>query len=128
METRTVAVINKAKILVIEDRGKLVPIKPMCEALGVDVDSQRKKINQDEILAPVAVLSTATGADGKGYNMFCIPYKYIFGWLFTINPKNVKEDAKEGVINYKKACYDALYQNFTDQSEFLEFKQEQIEE
>jgi len=127
-ETRTVAVINKSRILVIENGEKLVPIKPICEALGVDVDSQRKKINDDEILGSVTVLSTATGADGKQYEMFCIPYKFIFGWLFTINPKNVKEAARETVINYKLACYNALYQNFTDQSEFLEFKQEQIEE
>jgi len=127
-ETRTVAVINKSKILVIENGEKLVPIKPICEALGVDVDSQRKKINDDEILGSVTVLSTATGADGKQYEMVCIPYKFIFGWLFTINPRNVKEEAREAVINYKLACYNALYQNFTDQSEFLEFKQNQIEE
>jgi hypothetical protein len=127
-QTRTVAVINKAKILVIENGEKLVPIKPICEALGVDVDSQRKKINEDEILGLVAVLSTATGSDGKQYEMFCLPYKFIFGWLFTINPKNVKEEAKEGVINYKLACYEALYQNFTDQAEFLEMQQKAINE
>src|SRR5690606_34679031 len=84
--------------------------------------------NEDEILGSTAVLSTVVAGDGKDREMFCLPYKYIFGWLFTINPKNVKEEAREAVINYKRACYDALYQNFTDQSEFLEFKQQEIEE
>jgi len=122
-QTRTVAVINERKILVIENGQKLVPIKPICEALGIDVDSQRKKINSDEILTPVAVLSTATGVDGKQYEMFCLPFKFIFGWLFTINPANVKEEARESVVKYKLACYEALYQSFTDMSEFLNEKQ-----
>lgn len=127
-QTRTVAVINKAKILVIENGEKLVPIKPICEALGIDARNQREKISEDEILSSVGVLSTSTGADGKGYEMFCLPYKFIFGWLFTINPKNVKEEAKESVINYKLACYNALYQSFTDTQEFLEQKQKMVEE
>jgi hypothetical protein len=126
-ETRTVAIINKSKILVIENGQKLVPIKPICEALGIDVDSQRKKINDDDILSSVAVLSTATGSDGKGYSMFCIPFKYVFGWLFTINPANVKEEAREAITEYKRKCYDVLYQSFSDAQEFLEEKQSLIE-
>jgi hypothetical protein len=121
--TRTVAVINNSKILVIENGQKIVPIKPICEALGIDVDSQRQKIKDDQILSSVAVLSTATGSDGKQYEMFCLPLKYVFGWLFTINPSNVKEEAKEAVIQYKEACYDVLFQSFTDASEFLSDKQ-----
>lgn len=127
-QTRTVAVINKAKILVIENGEKLVPTRPICQALGIDEDVQKRKIQNDEILNSVATLSVATGADGKQYEMFCLPYKFIFGWLFTINPKNVKEEAKEGVINYKLACYNALYQSFIDTQEFLEQKQKLVEE
>lgn len=126
-QTRTVAVINKSRIIVIENGQKLVPIKPICEALGIDAKVQRTKISDDEILSSVGVLSTSTGSDGKQYEMFCLPYKFIFGWLFTINPKNVKEEAKELVINYKLACYNALYQSFTDSQDFLEQKQEAIE-
>jgi hypothetical protein len=125
-QTRTVAVINDSKILVIENGQKLVPIKPICDALGIDVDSQRKKINSDQILSSVAVLSTATGADGKQYEMFCIPFKYVFGWLFTINPSNVKEEARELVIQYKEKCYDVLYQSFTDMADFLSEKQNSV--
>lgn len=126
--TKTIAVINKTKILVVQNGEKLVPIKPICEALGVAPNKQIEKIKEDEILSSVSTLRVSTGADGKQYEMFCIPFKYIFGWLFTINPANVKEEARESVIEYKKACYDALYQSFTDSQEFLEAKQELVEE
>ena len=44
--------------------------------------------------------------------MLCLPVRYIFGWLFTINPANVKPEAQEAVRVYRRSCYDALYQHF----------------
>ncbi len=123
METTTIAKVNYVSILVYQNQGNLVPIKPICDALGIDVESQRKKINSDEILHSVAVLSTATGSDEKKYGMTCLPLKFIFGWLFTINSKNVNKDARENVIRYKLECYNALYNHFALKSEFLEEKQ-----
>jgi hypothetical protein len=122
-QTRTVAVINHSKILVIENGQKLVPIKPICQALGVDFANQKVKIEEDQILGSTVVLSTTVAADGKQREMFCIPFKYVFGWLFTINPSNVKEEARAAVIQYKEICYDVLYQSFTDMSDFLTEKQ-----
>lgn len=126
-QIRTVAVINDSKILVIENGAKMVPVKPICEALGVDFARQKEKIESDEILGSTVGLRPTVAADGKQREMFCIPFKYVFGWLFTINPANVKEEAREAVIRYKLACYDALYQSFTDSQEFLEAKDRIVE-
>lgn len=52
---------------------------------------------------------------------------FVFGWLFSINPKNVSEEARPLVIKYKLECYKALYHHFTAHSEFLEEKQSKIE-
>lgn len=129
METKSIARVNNVAIQLISENGtKLVPVKPICEALGVDFDSQRKKLNDDEFLSSVTVLSTATGSDGKQYEMVCIPYKYVFGWLFTINPKNVKEEARESVAMYRAKCYDVLFNYFAEQSDYLEFKQTIVNE
>ena len=73
---------------------------------------QRQKIQEDEDLGAVGVLSTSTGADGKQYEMFCLPIRYVFGWLFTINPKNVKPEAQETVRVYRRRCYEALFRHF----------------
>lgn len=118
-ETKTIAVVNSSQIMVIENGDKLVPIKPICDALGIDAKAQRSKIQEDDFLSSVGVLSTSTGKDGKNYEMFCIPFKYVFGWLFTINPANVKEEAREAVMNYRAQCYDVLYKHFTAKSEYV---------
>lgn len=122
-----VAKVNDVKIVVIENGEKRVAIKPICDALGIDIDSQRQKLQNDEILSSVTVLSTATGSDGKTYKMVTIPFKFVFGWLFTINPKNVRPEARENVTKYKLACYNALYNHFAAQNEFLEQRQRAIE-
>lgn len=105
---------------------QLVPIRPICEALGVDFAGQRKKIQEDEDLSSVVDLTPSTGADGKQYEMLCLPIRYIFGWLFTINPANVKPEAQEAVRTYRRRCYDALYHHFFG-SQKRQLEQNQIE-
>ena len=108
-----VAKINNQEIVVLgNNEERYIPIKPICEALGIAPQKQAEKIKEDEILGSVATLRVATGADGKQYEMFCLPLQYIFGWLFTINPKNVNEEAREAVVKYRQECYDVLYRHF----------------
>lgn len=57
--------------------------------------------------------SAPTGADGKQYEMCCLPVEFIFGWIFTVNPKNVKPEAQEAVRQYRMQCYRVLYRHFT---------------
>lgn len=123
---KTLSVINQVKIVQLSN--DLVPIKPICEALGIDESSQRKKIYEDDFFSSVAVLSTATGADKKEYEMLCLPLPYIFSWLATINPKNVKEEAKEAVKLYRLKCSEVIYEAMFLQNKFLKEKQELIEE
>ncbi|WP_289055763.1 phage antirepressor N-terminal domain-containing protein [Carboxylicivirga marina] len=126
-KTKTVAKVNDVSIVIINDKEKHVPIKPICEALNIDPKRQIDKIKHDDILSSVGGLKPSVGADGKTYEMFCLPYMYIFGWIFTINPKNVKEEAKANVLKYKIECYKVLFNHFTDQGEFLELKQKALE-
>lgn len=126
--TNTVAKINNVEILVIENGEKRVAVKPLCDILGVDFSAQLQRIKSDEILGSVVGLSTTTGADGKQYEMTTIPFKFVFGWLFTINPKNVAPEAKDAVVRFKLECYDALYNHFTGYADFVEQRQRLIEE
>lgn len=112
--TNQITAINGIIIMSVEENEDIfIPIKPLCEAIGIDARAQRDKIQSDEFLSSVGVLSTSTGADGKQYEMFCLPLKYIYGWLFTINPKNVAPEAREAVSRYRQECYEALYDHFT---------------
>jgi hypothetical protein len=125
--TKTVARINNVSILMIQGGENPVPVKPICDALGISYQGQIDKIKSDEILAPTLRLSLTVGADKKEREMMCIPFMYTFGWLFTINPKNVNPESQESVTKYKLECYKALFKHFTDQSEFLQQKQIAVE-
>lgn len=123
-----VAKVNGEEILVLGyGEDKLIPIKPLCEIIGITFQGQIDKIKNDEILGSTIRQSLTVGADGKQREMLCLPFKYIFGWLFTINPSNVAPDAKEKVIQYKRECYDVLYRYFTARAEFVELKQAEID-
>ncbi len=129
METKTIARVNQTDIIVlVEDvRKKIVPISPICAALGIDSKAQRNRIERDEILSKVKVMTTSTGSDGKQYEMMCLPLKFVFGWLFSIDTSRVNEDVSPSVIKYKLACYDALYEYFSEYAEFVEARGTAIE-
>jgi len=90
----------------------LVPIKPVCEALGIDHSVQYQTIKNHPILGSTVVENTTVAGDGKARNMLCLPLKYALGWLFSIDARKVKADAAEAVIRYQEAVYDAIYEKF----------------
>lgn len=100
-------------VTVVRDGEVFVPIKPVCDAIGIDVDAQRNKLNADEFFNSVTAIITATGADGKRYEMYCIRLRDVYGWLATINPGKVAPEAREAVARYRRECYDVLYEHFT---------------
>lgn len=120
----TVATINKTQIVVIENGEKRVAVKPICEALGVDFSSQLQKLKSDPILSSTVVLSTTVGFDKKEREMITIPFKFVFGWLFRIDSRNVKEEARESVLRYQLECYDALYNHFVELDEYIKYRDE----
>ena len=127
MQTKTIVKVNNVDIVSTSDEQQLVPIRPICDALGIDYSRQLKKIKDDPDLGSVVGVTPTTGADGKTYEMCVLPVEYIFGWLFTINPANVSEEAQETVRRYRMECYHALFQHFTVRARFVEEKQKEID-
>jgi exonuclease VII small subunit len=124
----TVAKVNNTEIVIIENGEKRVAIKPICDALGVDFSGQLQRIKSDEILGSTVEMISTVGSDKKVREMQTIPFKFVFGWLFRIDSRKVKPEAKETVVKYQLECYDALYNHFTAYADFVEQKQAVIEE
>jgi hypothetical protein len=124
----TVAKINNYEIVVVENGEKFVAVKPICDALGVDFQKQLERIKADEILGQLYTIRYMVGADKKEREMGVIPFKFVFGWLFSINIKKVAPEAKDVVLKYKLECYNALYNHFTGYADYVEQKQRLIEE
>lgn len=123
----TVARVNEVDIIIIDGEEKRVAVKPICDALGIDYSTQVQRLKSDPILGSVMGLNPTTGADGKQYEMLTIPFKFVFGWLFRIDSRNVKEESRETVLKYQLHCYNALYNSLFLYVEFVEHRAHLVE-
>ncbi len=111
--TNPITKINGIDIVTVDRDGEIfVPIKPICDALGIAAAPQRDKIQADDFLAPTGTIIVSVAADAKEREMFCLPLRYVYGWLATINPGKVALEAREAVTRYRRECYDVLYEHF----------------
>lgn len=83
-----------------------IALKPICEALGVDFERQRKNLHNDEILSQLPSEQTVVAADGKLRKMLCLPEFYVYGWIFQI------QSSSPELLKYKWECYRVLYNHF----------------
>lgn len=104
-------------VLVRADEGEqiLIPLRPICDALGVDWSGQRQRINRDPVLSDVVMSVGVTPTDidltskrPRTSEMLCIPLDYLNGWLFGINANRVKEEIRGRLIAYQRECYRVL--------------------
>ena len=112
MKTNVVAIVNGVEILASAVSEELVPVRPVCEALGIAFQSQNAKLKEHPVYSSAVTLSVTTGADGKQYEMVCLPIEFFPGWLFSINPANVKEEAREPLVRFQLECNRALFSYF----------------
>lgn len=105
-----VVVFNNQELLTFEQNGvQYTAMKPICENIGIDWDSQRKRILRDDVLSQAVVMIT-TPSKGGLQKMLSLPIKMLNGWLFGVDSKRVKtEKAKEYLLKYKMECFEALY-------------------
>ncbi len=87
-----------------------VVVKRVCEALGLDPRSQRRRIDRSPWA--VGVKMTSTGPDGKNYEAFCLSLGSLPMWLATIEPSRVKPEARTKLIAYQRECADVLRDHF----------------
>lgn len=80
METKIIARVNNVDIVSTSDE-QLVPLRPICEALGIAFERQTAKIKEHPILSSTVTLRVMVAADGKQREMLCLPLEFIFGWL-----------------------------------------------
>lgn len=111
IEQRTVIFYeDEITAVVIEESGQrtvYVPLRPICDYLGLDWSAQRKRINRDPVLteALMSVVITTTDIDPESRwphasTMACIPLDMLNGWLFGVNASRVKAELAE----YSNTC------------------------
>ena len=98
-----------------------VPLRPICEYLGLSWSGQRERIVRDAVLSQeaqfVRVTRTNKHGDARGNpNVLCLPLEFLNGWLFGVNASRVKPELREKVIRYQRECYKILWQAFQSEA------------
>lgn len=86
-----------------------VPMKPIVEGMGLDWSTQLRKLNSNHRFSEVMVIMTMAGADGKRYEMACLPLRKLPAWMTTVNVNKVAQAIREKVSFYIDECDEALW-------------------
>ena len=118
IEQKTVLFYNDeiTAVLVTEHNHKIiyVPIKPICERLGVTWPSQNNRIRRDPVLSKKAKGVFITNTPGGKQEMICLPLEYLNGWMFGINANRVKDEIRDKLLIYQEQCYQVLAEAFRE--------------
>jgi dsDNA-binding SOS-regulon protein len=91
----------------------IVPVRPVCEVLGLAWSPQRRRINRDDVLNSVVTEMVTTARDGKRYKMLALPLEHLHGWLFGVSASQVKEEHREKITLYRRECFQVLSAAFS---------------
>ena len=91
-----------------------VPVRPICEFLGVAWSPQLRRINRDPVLSAEVKGVTVTVTPGGKQEMICLPLDYVSGFLFGINASRVDEAVRDRLIRYQRECFKVLAEAFQE--------------
>jgi len=96
---------------ILEGEGVAVPIRLVCQALGVSPQKHSEMLREHDALAPgLRIIRVPIG--GRIQSVLAILHTHIAYWLGTILPKEVSEDARPKLVRYQTeliAVLNALY-------------------
>lgn len=93
-----------------------VPLRPICDHLGLSWNGQRERIRRDPVLADAlrVVRMPQVSSTGGDPELLCLPLHLLPGWLFGISATRVKPDLQEKVTRYRRDCFRVLWRAFQD--------------
>ncbi len=96
---------------------RYIPLRPICEHLGLSWSGQRERTMRDPVLSEETRFVRVTRTNlGGNPEILCLPIEFLNGWLFGINASRVKAELQDKVIRYQRDCYRVLWDAFNPQS------------
>jgi len=90
-----------------EDGKTYVPLKRLCEILGISQSKHSKMIKDDNLchwkIIPVP------GANGKKTKVFCLPFDQFCRWIIRIAPHSVRPEISEEFFDYQTKMREEQY-------------------
>lgn len=74
----------------------MVPVRSICELIEVRFSAQDNWLKSHEYFSQLYQLASTTGADGKQYNMRCLPIFDVLSWLVFLAITPLVQSGKNG--------------------------------
>ena len=68
-----------------EARAIYVPLRPLCEQLGLSWSGQRERVMRDAVLSDELRSVRITRTEAGERDLLCLPLEFLPGWLFGIS-------------------------------------------
>lgn len=101
---------DKQMVAAIVAGRPMTALKPLCDDLGIDDRSQRRKL--DSKSWATGVIMTSVAADGKSRDMYMIDRRTLTMWLATIDENRVRPEVRPALIALQAEAADALEAHF----------------
>jgi hypothetical protein len=101
--------------VIIEEDGErriFVPVRPICDYLGLSWAGQRERIMRDDVLAESIRSVRVTRTERGEREVLCLPLDFLPGWMFGVSSSRVKPELQERIKLYKRECYRRLWDAF----------------
>lgn len=100
----------------VEDGRVFVPVRPICDFLGLTFAGQQQRIQRDPVLSEAAeIVSVTLIKSGRGNpNMLALPLEVVPGFLFGISVNRVREDLRPKIMRYQRECFTVLWEAFQE--------------
>ena len=103
---------TKIQCIIDSDGTIQVALKPIMDSIGLHADSAWKSIKNDPILGAKHAVRRGLDAKNREFPMQTLPIEFVHGWLFSIDASKVSATARPKLIEFKKECYQVLFDHF----------------
>jgi hypothetical protein len=92
----------------------MVPVRPLCERLGLAWPPQYTRIQRDPVLRKAATSVTVTVTQGgrQRRTVLCLPADMLHGWLFGVSTGRVRPEYREALNLYRAECFAVLWRAY----------------
>lgn len=113
MQSEVIDVMGSEIQVVYNEAGEMfVSVRHVCEAIGIDYSTQRRKIQESQTYEGTVVIMPTVGGDDKQREMLCLFLDMLSLWLAGIHPGKVAEHVRPKLVIYQKECANILYNHF----------------
>jgi len=112
VEQRQILVIEGEEVLAARvDRDVYVPLRPLCDALGIKSYGQVARIKRDDVMAEGLRALRITTVGGTQV-MQCLHLESVPLWLAGLEPSRVREDVRDRLRVYKRWVRQRVWEAF----------------